>query len=376
MRNNSAMGISNVERFEDQTVVTWGDGATARFHWLWLRDNCPCDQCRHPTVGERMLDSLLIPFDIEALSVERIGHGEGLAVEWSDGHRSDYNARWLTANSYDPPPRPAAPTQTWRAGFVPPDAQFAEVMADDGALAVWLQRIVDHGVTIVRNTPTEQGTVVRLAERIAHIRNSNFGPIWNVASKPDADTLAYTSHTLTLHNDLVSREMMPGVQFLHCIVFEATGGDSVLVDGYACAEHLRTTDPEAFALLTTVPVPHRYVSPTTDVRYSSPMIKLDRSGRVVEIRYSNALLAPFDVDGDRMMALYRAVRSFTTLMRAPEFAISLRLRPGDAMVFDNYRVLHGRTAFDPTSGARHLQGTYIDRDDLLSRLRVLDRATR
>jgi gamma-butyrobetaine dioxygenase len=321
-----------------------------------------------------MLDSLLIPFDIQARSAAHLANGERLAVEWNDGHSSEYEASWLTANSYDPPPPPAVPTQTWRAGFVPPNAQFADVMADDNALAVWLQQIVEHGVTIVRNTPTEQGTVVRLAERIAHIRNSNFGPIWNVASKPDADTLAYTSHTLTLHNDLVSREMMPGVQFLHCLVFEATGGDSVLVDGYACAEHLRTTDPDAFALLTTVPVPHRYASPTTDVRYASPMIKLDRSGRVVEIRYSNALLAPFDVDGDRMLSLYRAVRSFTALMRAPEFAISLRLQPGDAMAFDNYRVLHGRTAFDPSSGARHLQGTYIDRDDLLSRLRVLARA--
>ena len=45
------------------------------------------------------------------------------------------------------------------------------------------------------------------------------------------------------------------------------------------------------------------------------------------------------------------------------------------VAFDNRRVLHGRREFDPNSGARHLQGTYLDRDMLASRLRVLARTT-
>ena len=44
------------------------------------------------------------------------------------------------------------------------------------------------------------------------------------------------------------------------------------------------------------------------------------------------------------------------------------------MCFDNYRILHGRSAFDPNSGHRHLQGCYIDRDDFLSRIRTLEEA--
>jgi len=36
-----------------------------------------------------------------------------------------------------------------------------------------------------------------------------------------------------------------------------------------------------------------------------------------------------------------------------------------------HRVLHGRLAFDPTSGARHLQDAYMDYDDLMARRRVL-----
>ena len=46
------------------------------------------------------------------------------------------------------------------------------------------------------------------------------------------------------------------------------------------------------------------------------------------------------------------------------------------IAFDNRRVLHGRNAFNPNSGRRHLQGTYLDLDLLESRLRVLARDDR
>ena len=44
---------------------------------------------------------------------------------------------------------------------------------------------------------------------------------------------------------------------------------------------------------------------------------------------------------------------------------------GDIFTFNNRRLLHGRTAFDPNSGHRHLQGYYIDRDEIIGRLNYL-----
>jgi gamma-butyrobetaine dioxygenase len=43
------------------------------------------------------------------------------------------------------------------------------------------------------------------------------------------------------------------------------------------------------------------------------------------------------------------------------------------MMFDNNRVLHGRTSFDPNEGHRQLQGCYLDRDSPRSLYRVLNR---
>ena len=43
------------------------------------------------------------------------------------------------------------------------------------------------------------------------------------------------------------------------------------------------------------------------------------------------------------------------------------LRPGDALLFDNWRALHGRRAY---TGKRTLCGAYLNHEDFESRLRM------
>ena len=47
--------------------------------------------------------------------------------------------------------------------------------------------------------------------------------------------------------------------------------------------------------------------------------------------------------------------------------------PGDLMMMDNHRLLHGRTAFNPNEGKRFLQGCYLDFDSTEGKLRHLKR---
>ena len=56
-----------------------------------------------------------------------------------------------------------------------------------------------------------------------------------------------------------------------------------------------------------------------------------------------------------------------------KYRIEFKLEPKDLIMMDNYRVLHGRTKFDPQEGERHLQGCYIDFDSTEGRLRHLKR---
>jgi gamma-butyrobetaine dioxygenase len=372
--------VVGVERRSDRVLVTWDGGAISTFHHLWLRDNCPCPSCRHQSVPERLVDTQSIPADVAPSSVEVSPDG-GLLIVWAgDEHRSAFDAAWLAEHAYDRGPSWAADDhELWTAGSMmsPPEVGYDSIFASDAGLLGWLHQIRRVGVSFIRGAPTVPGTVVGIAERVAFLRNSNFGLLWDVVSKPDPDSLAYTAHALAPHIDLVSREMLPGVQLLHCLVFEASGGDSILVDGFACAAELAATDPESYELLVTTPLLFRYRDGAgTDVSARVPLIRLDPSGAVREVRYSNALLAPLDVAPDRMPATYRALRAFGRLLQSGRYALRARLQPGDVMCFDNYRILHGRAEFDPNSGHRHLQGCYIDRDDFLSRIRTLEGAAR
>jgi gamma-butyrobetaine dioxygenase len=368
------MPLAAIERLDDQLTVTWGDGSTSTFHHLWLRDNCPCPACRHQSVPERLIETLSIPDDIAPSSVE-VADG-GLVLVWPDSHRSVFPERWLSDHCYDGGRRPSADRrELWAPGATeePPEVAYDAVMSSDDELLRWLLETDRFGVTLVRDAPTVPGTVAGLAERIAFLRNSNFGLVWDVISKPDPDSIAYTAHGLSPHTDLTGRQMLPGLQFLHCLVFEATGGDTLLVDGFACAAELAETDPESYELLVTTPLLFRYRDgANTDISTRAPLIGLDADGRVCEVRVSNALLAPIDVPPDRTIATYRAVRAFRRLVESGRYERHFRLRPGDVICFDNYRILHGRTEFDPNSGPRHLQGCYIDRDDFLSRIRTLE----
>src|SRR5688572_6042715 len=83
---------------ERQIEVAWADGHHSTFHALWLRDNCGCPECRHPS-GQRLLDTLAIPADIAPASVN--AHDGSVEIVWgNDGHRSTYTARWLRAHCY------------------------------------------------------------------------------------------------------------------------------------------------------------------------------------------------------------------------------------------------------------------------------------
>lgn len=49
------------------------------------------------------------------------------------------------------------------------------------------------------------------------------------------------------------------VQVFHCLKPAEEGGETVLVDGFAVAETLRTRHPEHFDLLSRMPVAHHYI---------------------------------------------------------------------------------------------------------------------
>jgi gamma-butyrobetaine dioxygenase len=367
--------MTSAVQYTDHLTVEWDDGATDTFHYVWLRDNCRCPECRHPDAWERTLDTITLPLGVVPDSVDL---GDGLGIVWTDGHRTDLSTEWLRANAYGPQARAARRHEvaTWTAASINADTPtigLSEIDSGEGGLLRWLRMIRDYGFAIVTGVPTHLGAVVDLAERIAFIQETNFGRTFEVMSKPDPENLAYTSVKLNAHTDVPNRRGLPGLQFLHCIEFAADGGESILVDGYEAANRLRVRHPDLHELLTTIEVAHHFQDAHHSIANSYPILGTDSGGNYTEIRFNNALMEPFDVDPEAVIPLYRAIQAFGSILRDPELEFKFKMRPGDCQVFDNRRVLHARAEFDPNTGPRHLEGCYVDRDDFMSRLRVLER---
>ncbi|WP_338496976.1 gamma-butyrobetaine dioxygenase [Pseudomonas sp. WP18] len=369
--------LDTVKPLADQVLVTWADGRVSPFHHQWLRDNCPCPQCVYSVTREQVLEIVDVPEDLTPDTTWLDDEG-CLCVGWQDGHQSRFDPGWLRAHAYDEPSRAerlASKPQRrlWQHDLPLPVFDYQAVMEDADALLQWLLAVRDIGLTQVRGVPTEPGSLQRLAQRISFIRESNFGVLFNVQSKADADSNAYTAFNLPLHSDLPTRELQPGLQFLHCLVNDAQGGESIFVDGFAVAEALRQEAPDDFEALCRIPVEFRNKDRHSDYRCLAPIIALDALGHVAEIRMANFLRGPFDTSAEQMPGLYRAYRRLIALTREPRLRLVRRLEPGQLWCFDNRRTLHARNAFDPATGARHFQGCYVDRDELLSRIRVLQR---
>ena len=55
-------------------------------------------------------------------------------------------------------------------------------------------------------------------------------------------------------------------------------------------------------------------------------------------------------------------------------AVEHRLRPGEMLVFNNRRMLHGRRGFSQRGAARrHLRGCYVNIDEFANRFNLLRR---
>ena len=101
------------------------------------------------------------------------------------------------------------------------------------------------------------------------------------------------------------------------------------------------------------------------------MINLTKDNDFNDIRFSIATMGAMDCHPKYMEKFYKSYRKFASLMHNDNYAVKFKLKAGDIFSFDNRRVAHGRTEFDPQSGHRHLQGYYMDRDEILGRLNFL-----
>jgi gamma-butyrobetaine dioxygenase len=342
-------------------------------HPLWLRERCQDSKSIDLRTGQRLEDPSDLDLQMGLTSVTEVETGR-YRIRFTDGHEADFLAREILAEAVLlPGDHDCPPVRLWDGtlGEVPRAAWVAD--PTDEVKAGWLRPFLELGFIIFTGVPTESRTVLKVGSAFGFVRDTNFGAHFDVRSIPDANDLAYTALFLDAHTDNPYRSPVPGVQLLHCLVNETTGGSSTLVDGFAAAEALRSQDPSAFKILTHTPVRFRFRDTDTELVRSSSLIEVDGTGGLQAINFSPRLDFVPLLPPQELTAYFKARKAFDQMLRSPKYEIRFLLNSGDLMMMDNRRLLHGRTAFDPREGLRHLQGCYIDVDGPRSEFRVLRR---
>ena len=369
--------IEKIEKLKSDLKIKWSDGEESAFNYMWLRDNCPTahdKDSRH-----RMFNILNVSENLNVKNFE-INPSGYLQVEWSEGdHTSVYDPNWLRKNCYTIKNKSEyiSPYKLWnkdlKNNFDTICVEHDEILNSDEGLIKWLELLHHIGIAIVKNSPVEEKSAFPLLNRISHVRETFFKTPFEVINIPKPNNSAYTAHALRNHMDLPWFELPPGYQFLHCLINDAQGGDSSAIDGFAVAEYLKKNEKEIFETLISVPLKFRDKDYTQESHRSfhAPAISLTKDKDFHDIRFSVATMDALDCHPDQMDKVYKAHHRFGNLLHDDKFQIKFRLGPGDIFSFNNRRVLHGRTAFDPNSGHRHLQGYYLDRDEIIGRLEYL-----
>lgn len=372
----SSFGATGISAGTAALTITWSDGTVSEFASLWLRDNIPEDRDRFS--GQRLVDVADLPVNPRIRSA-RLDDAL-LCVDWEEESRSSaFPLSWLYGAARPAAPRPELQLRRWlNASNLTPAGDFGfvqyPILQSNSAVRLgWLTRLLQDGIAFLTQVPRTHHAILEAMRYVGYVPETNYGRVFDVRAVPQPENLAFSDLGLGLHTDNPYREPVPGFQALHALIASPDGGDSLFADGFALAEHFRATETAAFEILTRTPVPFHYQAAGVDLYAERPLIELSCNGSVAAVSYNNRSIQPLRLGPDDCARFYPAYRKFAELLRDPSRQMRVHINSGDLVVFDNRRVLHGRTSFTSARHPRHLQGCYLTRDSVYSEAAVLRR---
>ena len=252
-----------------------------------------------------------------------------------------------------------------------PTAQYADIVSDKGC-SEWLENIDKYGFCLLQGCPVDNSedsnTEFIAAQTANYVRNSVFDGVWRFEDNYEHADTAYNNNSLPLHTDGTYSHDPPGLQMLHCVKYEATGGVSILSDGFKVLSVFKEECPESFELLLKTQMSFSYHDTERAVllRNVTAPVVVDEYGDVKQLRFNDCDRDPFPYSASP--ALYRAWHNLSEIVKRKQNCVQFQLTPGNTLVFDNWRLMHARTAFN---GKRKIVGCYMNKEDFSSRLRAV-----
>lgn len=365
--------IQRLSNLGTELEIVWEDGSQSNLLALWLRDHCQMPASRHPGNGQRLLNITDIPLGVRIDKAEFTD--EHLVIDFADdGHHSEYDLAWLYENCYclnqQFDNRSEDDKILWNASSFEkslPRCDYRSFCEEPASRLGALRAVRDYGFVLLQNVPCESGQVLEVISQFGFVRETNYGPLFEVRTTIEPSNLAFTNLGLGCHLDNPYRDPVPGLQLLHCLESSTEGGESILQDGFMAAKILRQENPEHFTLLSQNWINFRFRDEQTDLRSRVPLIEVNDHDDVVKVRFNNRSIDTLILPPELMEKYYPAYRHYAEILERSELQTVFKLKAGELILFDNTRILHARKAYS-AAGKRHLQGAYSDLDGLYSSL--------
>lgn len=272
-----------------QINPTLSDDTRYTFDPIFLRDCCSCERCVDPSTTQKTFETADIPLNIRAASVD-VQHDGSTQIRWEpdlpgfEDHVSIYDASFRDRNRNLKSRLEA--TYNLQGQRIPWDCklmkqskmsvEYGNYMDSSAALLSSLQHLYRYGLLFIHSVPANPDSVASIANRIGPIKQTFYGPTWDVKSVPSAKNVAYTSSHLGFHvvrpkhivstngptkqpeQDLPYVDNPAGLQILHCLEASSRGGESLFSDALRAVKKIEQSRPDHYFTLENFPVTYKY----------------------------------------------------------------------------------------------------------------------
>ena len=360
--------IKNIKILQDKLKIDFSNNTEESFLNIWLRDHAKDDDSWDSRSNQRKIFTAKLDPKLHIKKAEIRDHGNSIDILWSDLNKSiNYSSEFFMEN-LTKSKKTQNNLKIWASNDLDENiyTNFDDVITEDGYKS-FLKKLYEYGFVVIQNCKTEMSSVEKIAKKIGYVRESIFGGLWSFESNEDKADSAYTQEELRPHTDSTYSNDAPGLQLLLCCNYKATGGESIMVDGFKIAEKIKNEKKEIYDLLTKVEVTGQYIGDGVFLEAKRPILKLNSDQQLTQVSFNNYDRAPFIMSEDKTKKFYHAIREFDLIANNKEFQWRRVLRPGDLLIFNNWRILHGRGSF---SGDRKMSGCYINKEDFDSSCRI------
>ncbi len=163
------------------------DGSINSFPYVFLRDNCQCPKCFHPSTKQRLLNTAF-EVDVDIKPLEARSEDGVVHLTWPDGHVSSFSHEWMLKRKFPKTDQDIKSKskcnlepELWDGGYQSRIKKYDfEELSDDKTCLSWLESIATAGLTLIRNAPAKPGVlendiVMKLG---GYIRQTHYGYVW------------------------------------------------------------------------------------------------------------------------------------------------------------------------------------------------------